>query len=609
MCYTISVDVYQIPVLTFSIEKRTEGSIMDIFSIITLLGGLALFLYGMSLMSSGLEKLAGGRLQAILRDMTSSKVKSLMLGLGVTAVIQSSSAVTVMLVGLVNSGIMSLEQSVGAIMGSNIGTTVTAWILSLIGVESDNALIKMLKPESFSPLLALLGVVMIMITKSDKKRNAGLVLVGFALLMYGMGFMSSSMAPLSDSPKFTSLMTTFNNPILGLLAGLLITAVIQSSSASVGILQALSMTNGLTYGIVIPIIMGQNIGTCVTSLISSVGVSRNARRVAAVHISFNVIGTIIFMVLFYLGHYIIGFAFIDKVVGPVNIAVAHSFFNLFTTVMLYPFSNNLVNISNKVVKYRKGEQEEHEFLDSRLLHTPTVAVEEANRKMKEMLEMAFLNFKIAVELSNHWDDTKFREMQEREERIDYYEDQLSNFNVKLATEELTDVDSTTISMMLHAITDAERIGDRALNIAESIKELNEKNLSFSKEASNELNKISAAIKEIISHTMNCFIDGDLNEGYLVEPIEEVIDDMTEKSRDNHVLRLRRGECTIELGFILNDILINMERISDHCSNIARDKIELSHNNLHMHEYIRTIKEQKDPDFLRLYKHYSEKYSL
>lgn len=582
---------------------------MDIFSVITLFGGLALFLYGMSVMSSGLEKLASGKLERILYEMTSSKIKSLMLGAGVTSLIQSSSAVTVMLVGLVNSGIMSTEQTVGAIMGSNIGTTITAWVLSLIGINSDNIMIKLVKPESFSPILALIGVILFMTSKSTKKKDAGLVMVGFAILMYGMSFMSESMAPLQHSPKFTGILTALNNPILGVLAGIFITAIIQSSSASVGILQAISMTGGLSYGMAIPIIMGQNIGTCVTSLISSIGVNRNAKRVAAIHISFNVIGTLIFMTVFYIAHYLVDFSFINNTVLPVNIAVIHSLFNILTTIILYPFSNMLVSISNRIVHYDKDEEENTEFLDDLLLNTPSVAVDESRRKMKEMLLMAFDNFERALQLSDNWDDDIFNKLTKVESKLDYYEDQLSGFNVKIAAEELSDEDSATVSMMLHTITDAERIGDRAVNIAESVKELMDKKLTFSDEARYELNVIASALREIVENTKKCFIDGDLEAAYMVEPIEEVIDDLVEKSKDNHVARLKNGTCTLELGLILNDILINLERISDHCSNIAADKIEQQGGNLHMHEYKRRIKEQKDEQFARLYSEYSDKYRI
>lgn len=582
---------------------------MNVFSVISLLGGLALFLYGMSVMSQGLEKLAGGKLESILRSMTSNKCKSLLLGLGVTAVIQSSSAVTVMLVGLVNSGIMSLGQTVGVIMGTNIGTTVTAWMLSLVGLEGDNIWIKLLKPEAFSPILALLGVLLMMIAKSSKKKDSGLVMIGFAILMYGMEFMSDSMAPLKDMPEFTRVLTAFQNPILGLLAGLIITAVIQSSSASVGILQALSLTSGLTYGMVIPIIMGQNIGTCVTSVISSIGVNKNAKRVAMVHIVFNIVGTIIFMTLFYLAHYLLDFKFIEDTVGPVNIAIAHSLFNIFTTVILFPFSEKLVVISRKLVKDAEEEADREEFLDERLLNTPSIAVEELRAKTREMVELAFTNYRDAIDLSNFYSDALFAKVREGEKQLDYYEDQLGSFNVRLAQSELSDIDSARVSMMLHTITDAERIGDHSLNIAESVHELHDKGLTFSPEAHRELEVLSGALEEIVDLARRAMTEEDLEAAFRVEPLEEVVDDLVEVIRGNHIARLKAGICTIELGFILNDILGNMERVSDHCSNIAAAEIELQHNHLFLHEYVHRVKTQEDEDFNGMYEDYSRKYAI
>lgn len=582
---------------------------MNVFSVISLLGGLALFLYGMSVMSQGLEKLAGGKLESILRSMTSNKYKSLLLGLGVTAVIQSSSAVTVMLVGLVNSGIMSLGQTVGVIMGTNIGTTVTAWMLSLVGLEGDNIWIKLLKPEAFSPILALLGVLLMMIAKSSKKKDSGLVMIGFAILMYGMEFMSDSMAPLKDMPEFTRVLTAFQNPILGLLAGLVITAVIQSSSASVGILQALSLTSGLTYGMVIPIIMGQNIGTCVTSVISSIGVSKNAKRVAMVHIVFNIVGTIIFMTLFYLAHYLLDFKFIEDTVGPVNIAIVHSLFNIFTTVILFPFSEKLVVISRRLVKDAEEEADREEFLDERLLNTPSIAVEELRAKTREMVELAFTNYRDAIDLSNFYSDALFAKVREGEKQLDYYEDQLGSFNVRLAQSELSDIDSARVSMMLHTITDAERIGDHSLNIAESVHELHDKGLTFSPEAHRELEVLSGALEEIVDLARRAMTEEDLEAAFRVEPLEEVVDDLVEVIRGNHIARLKAGICTIELGFILNDILGNMERVSDHCSNIAAAEIELQHNHLFLHEYVHRVKTQEDEDFNGMYEDYSRKYAI
>ncbi|WP_314923413.1 Na/Pi cotransporter family protein [Mogibacterium diversum] len=581
---------------------------MDIFSIINLLGGLALFLYGMSVMSQGLEKLAGGKLEGILRSMTSNKFKSLLLGLGVTAIIQSSSAVTVMLVGLVNSSIMTLEQSVGVIMGTNIGTTVTAWLLSLVGISSNNIFLKLLKPEAFSPIIALIGVLMMMASKSDKRKDAGSVMLGFAVLMYGMNFMSSSMEPLKDMPEFAKVLTAFNNPVFGILAGILVTAVIQSSSASVGILQALSMTSGLTYGMVIPIIMGQNIGTCVTSVISSIGVSKNAKRVAVVHIAFNIIGTIIFMVAFSIGHYLINFGFINKAVTPVDIAIIHSLFNIFTTVIIFPFAEKLVPISHKFVGGEEDDEMEV-FLDKRLLFTPSIAVEEARAKTNEMVEIAFQNFRDAITLSNGYSDELFEKIKSDEKLLDYYEDQLGSFNVSLAKVELSERDSANVSMMLHSITDAERIGDHSLNIAESIYELHDKGLSFSGEARRELDILSAAVSEILTLAGKAILEMDAKTALRVEPLEELIDDIVEHIKANHIARLKNGVCTIELGFILNDILADIERVSDHCSNIAAAEIELKRNNLHMHQFVKNFKDKDNVEFTELYDEFSRKYSI
>ena len=581
---------------------------MDIFSIINLLGGLALFLYGMSVMSQGLEKLAGGKLEGILRSMTSNKFKSLLLGLGVTAIIQSSSAVTVMLVGLVNSSIMTLEQSVGVIMGTNIGTTVTAWLLSLVGISSNNIFLKLLKPEAFSPIMALIGVLMMMASKSDKRKDAGSVMLGFAVLMYGMNFMSSSMEPLKDMPEFAKVLTAFNNPVFGILAGILVTAVIQSSSASVGILQALSMTSGLTYGMVIPIIMGQNIGTCVTSVISSIGVSKNAKRVAVVHIAFNIIGTIIFMVAFSIGHYLINFGFINKAVTPVDIAIIHSLFNIFTTVIIFPFAEKLVPISHKFVGGEEDDEMEV-FLDKRLLFTPSIAVEEARAKTNEMVEIAFQNFRDAITLSNGYSDELFEKIKSDEKLLDYYEDQLGSFNVSLAKVELSERDSANVSMMLHSITDAERIGDHSLNIAESIYELHDKGLSFSGEARRELDILSAAVSEILTLAGKAILEMDAKTALKVEPLEELIDDIVEHIKANHIARLKNGVCTIELGFILNDILADIERVSDHCSNIAAAEIELKRNNLHMHQFVKNFKDKDNVEFTELYDEFSRKYSI
>ena len=577
--------------------------------VITLLGGLAIFLYGMSVMSQGLEKMAGSKLESILRGMTSNKVKALLLGLGVTAVIQSSSAVTVMLVGLVNSGIMQLTQTVGVIMGTNIGTTVTAWILSLVGIESENFFVNLLKPATFSPIIALIGVLLIMVAKSNRKKDIGTVMIGFALLMYGMEFMSDAMEPLKDMPEFTSIMTAFNNPLFGLAMGLIVTAIIQSSSASVGILQALSLTSGLSYLMVIPIIMGQNIGTCVTSVISAIGVNKNAKRVAVVHITFNIIGTAIFMTVYCILHYFVGLAIFDRTAGPVDIAVIHSLFNIATTIILFPFNNQLVAISKKFVKDEPEKEESKTFLDSRLLLTPSVAVQEAMKKMREMVVIAFQAYRNAIVLSDGYSDNLYAKIREDEQRLDRYEDLLGSFNVELSKSELSDRDSAHVSMMLQTITNAERIGDHALNIAESVTELHEKHLEFQGKAKAELRTLTNAMEEIVTLTKSAIIYDNLDDAVKVEPLEEVIDDLVQTIRVNHIARLKQGESTIEMGFILQDVLGDIERVSDHCSNIAVSALELERNNLFMHAYTHSLKAKEDPVFKQNYEEYSGKYSI
>lgn len=580
---------------------------MDIFSFITLFGGLALFLYGMNLMSQGLEKLAGSKLEGILKRMTSSPLKSLFLGIGITAVIQSSSAVTVMLVGLVNSGIMELSGTAGVIMGSNVGTTVTAWILSLVGIESDNVLVKLLKPESFSPVLALIGVILMMSAKTSKKKDIGSILIGFAILMYGMEFMSDSVSPLKDMPQFTSILTAFTNPLLGILTGLVLTAVIQSSSASVGILQALSLTGSISYGMAIPIIMGQNIGTCVTALISSIGVNKNAKRVSVIHIAFNIIGTAIFMIVYMIAFYGFEFTLADQAINPVGIAVVHSIFNISTTLLLLPFSKQLVKIAEGTIKTEP--EKEIAFLDERLLNTPSIALQECNHKTTEMAYVAKSAMDKAMELLFRYDEKKAEEVTALEGEADIYEDRLGSYMVKLSGCDLSDVDSKQISKLLHTIGDFERISDHAVNIMEAAREMNEKNVKLSEEGVKEITVATEALREILNIAIKAFDEADLELAYHVEPLEEVMDDMTEAIKRNHINRLQNGQCTIQQGFILSDILTNYERVSDHCSNIAVAMIELSKASFDTHEYLDTLKTKEDPGFREMYTKYKEKYAV
>lgn len=585
---------------------------MDIFSVFTLCGGLAFFLFGMNMLSSGLEKMAGGRLEVLLKKMTSNPFKGLLLGMGITVAIQSSSAMTVMLVGLVNSGIMELGQTISVIMGSNIGTTLTAWLLSLSGIESDNFFIKLLKPESFSPIIALIGILMIMISKSNKKKSIGSILIGFSILMYGMELMKNSVAPLADIPEFEQILTAFSNPILGVIVGAVFTGVIQSSAASVGVLQALSMTGQMTFSMAIPIIMGQNIGTCVTALISSIGVNRNARRVSVVHISFNLIGTVVFLSLYCLLNSFIDFSFSDMQITPFYIAVVHSIFNVATVILLLPFTKQLEKLAYWVIKDKsKGtdEDEVYSFIDERLFSTPSVAISECNSKCKKMAAIARDTIYSSIALVGNYSESKAQKILEKEDLLDLYEDKLGTCLVKLASKEVSDLDSQSVSRQLHTIGDFERIGDHAVNIIDVAQEMDEKKLHFSEKASEEVEVLIGALTEILDTTTKAFIDNDLHLAKQVEPLEEVIDNLITDIKSKHVQRLQSGECTIELGFILSDLLTNCERVSDHCSNIAVTLIETDQYTFDAHEYLNVIKRTGNKEFESEYEMYKAKYSL
>lgn len=579
---------------------------MDVFSFFTLGGGLALFLYGMNVMSQGLSRIAGGRLEIILKKMTATKLHSLFLGFAITAAIQSSSAVTVMLVGLVNSGIMELGQTIGVIMGSNIGTTVTAWILSLIGIQGDNFFVKIVNPSNFSPVLALVGVIMTMSAKKSKHKDIGTIMIGFAILMFGMGFMSDAVKPLTESPQFAKILIAFNNPFLGILTGFVLTAIIQSSSASVGILQALSLTSSLTYGMAIPIIMGQNIGTCITAIISSIGVSKNAKRVAVIHVLFNLIGTAVCLVLFYVGHALFKFPWIETTIGPLGIAISHTIFNVLTTIFLLPFSNKIVLVARKIIR---AEGHESSFLDERLFRTPPVAIQECRNKTDEMAKLAIGNVSSAMELIFNYDEDKAEKIDKIESQIDKFEDKLGSYLVKLSGFELSDTDSRMISTLLHTIGDFERIGDHATTILQAAREIKDKDIVFSDTAMVELNHIKSALDEIVSITLAAFVDDNLEKAREVEPLEEVIDDLTDLIKTRHINRLQSGECTIEHGFVLNDMLISFERISDHCSNVAAALIELENYSFERHKYLRRLKTRDDENFKALYQEFSSKYGL
>ena len=565
---------------------------MDIFSVFSLLGGLAFFLYGMTTMSKSLEKMAGGKLERILKQMTSNPFKSLLLGAGITIAIQSSSAMTVMLVGLVNSGVMELGQTIGVIMGSNIGTTLTAWILSLSGIESGNTLIKLMKPENFSPIVALIGIILIMGSKKQKRRDIGRIMVGFSILMYGMELMKNSVSPLADMPEFSSLLTAFNNPLLGVLVGAVFTGIIQSSAASVGILQALAMTGSITYGMAIPIIMGQNIGTCVTALISSIGVSRSAKRVAVIHISFNVIGTIVCLILFYGGDMLFGFSFMDNVVGAVGIAFCHTIFNVFTTVLLLPFTRQLEKLAVRLVR-TEAKSEQFAFLDPRLLRTPGVAVNECVSMANRMGELAHKNVLLALEQLYDYTEAREVEIIENEDKLDIYEDRLGSYLVQISQHGVSMDDIHTVSRLLHAIGDFERIGDHSLNLQETAQEIHDKSIRFSPAGEAEVQILADALKDILDKSFGCFTANDVQTAYKVEPLEETIDRLIEEVRSRHIQRLQSGECTIQLGFVLSDLLTNFERVSDHCSNIAVSVLEEHDASLDRHAYMEDLKTDED----------------
>ncbi len=545
---------------------------MDIFSLFTLCGGLAFFLYGMTTMSKSLEKMAGGRLERLLKRMTSNPMKGLLLGAGITIAIQSSSAVTVMLVGLVNSGVMELGQTIGVIMGSNVGTTLTAWILSLTGIESESVLLNLLKPENFAPLFALAGILLIMGSKRQRRRDVGRILIGFAILMSGMEMMKNSVSPLAEMPGFSDLLTAFRNPLLGVAVGAVFTGVIQSSAASVGILQALALTGSITYGVAIPIIMGQNIGTCVTALISSIGVSRGAKRVSVIHIAFNIVGTAIGLILFCGGDLLFHFPFMDSAVGAVGVALCHTVFNVGTTALLLPFSRQLEWLARAAVK-EEDKTPQFAFLDPLLIRTPGAAVSECAAMTCEMAALARESLLRSLGQLSKYDGKLEAELLENEDKLDIYEDRLSGYLVQISQHGLSMEDIHTVSRLLHAIGDFERIGDHALNIQESARELHEKGLSFSGAAEAELRVLERALEDILTVSVDCFRADDPAAAKMVEPLEETVDRLTDEIRARHIHRLQSGECTIQLGFILNDLLTNLERVSDHCSNIAVCVIE------------------------------------
>lgn len=588
---------------------------MNIFGFLSLLGGLAMFLYGMNVMGAGLEKVSGGKLERVLEKLTSNPFKAVLLGAGVTAVIQSSSATTVMLVGFVNSGIMKLSQAIGIIMGANIGTTATSWLLSLTGIESSNFFISMLKPASFSPILAMVGIILLMSSKSGRKKDVGEILIGFAVLMFGMDAMSSAVKPLADVPEFTGILTKFSNPVLGVLVGALLTAVIQSSSASVGILQALSVTGAFTYGSVIPIIMGQNIGTCVTAMISAVGANKGAKRTAFVHLYFNVIGSVVFMIIYSILNAAIHFSFAGDTIGIAGIALIHSIFNIFATLVLLPFTKVLEKLAYLTIPVSadelasNGEEEEFKVLDERFLATPNFAIEQCVTVTKRMAEITKDTLIRAKELFVEYSQEAAGQVERQENLVDKYDDKLSAYLTRLNSQDLSYKDSQKVSTLMHSINDFERIADHAVNLTEIARTMNKKEMEFSKKAVNEMDVFGKAVEDILNRSVTAFVENDTELALSVEPLEEVIDDLNKEVKKRHVKRLRKGKCTIDLGLVLADIAANYERVADHCSNLAVYMIQMEDDSIEAHEYVNSLNREDREEFKQMQEAYREKYQL
>ncbi|MBR3901755.1 MAG: Na/Pi cotransporter family protein [Ruminococcus sp.] len=580
---------------------------MTIFDVLTLIGGLCLFLFGMNVMGNALERRAGEKLRVILGKLTKNKATGFLTGLGVTAIIQSSSATTVMVVGFVNSGLMTLKQAINVIMGANIGTTVTAWILSLGGIESDNTFVQLLKPTAFTPILALIGIIFTMMSKSDSKKDTGTILLGFATLMFGMDTMSGAVEGLKDVPEFTELFILFTNPILGVLAGAILTAIIQSSSASVGILQALSVTGKVTFGSAVPIIMGQNIGTCITALLSSVGTNKNAKRAALVHLSFNIIGTIILLTLFCIIKSLIHIPLLNESATHMGIAIAHSAFNILCTAFLLPLSGLLEKLAMKLIPDDKKPEKNVE-LDERLLATPQIALVQCGEVAGEMARISVDALKKGITALYKYDKELADEVRHLENRSDHYEDILSAYLVKLSSSNISEHDSVESAKLLKMIGDFERISDHSVNLLESAEEMKEKGIEFTDNAKKEINTLCNAVTEILDLTYKAYIDNDIETAYLVEPLEQVIDGLKEKMRTHHILRLQQGECSIVAGFVWSDLLNNLERTADHCSNIAGCLIEAANNKMTIHEDLRDIRSNSQ-DYWDKYKNYLGKYAV
>lgn len=582
---------------------------MSIYSIFSLFGGLALFLYGMNMMGDGLEKISGGKLEQILEKMTDKTYKGVLLGCAVTAVIQSSSAVTVMVVGFVNSGIMELSRAIGVIMGANIGTTATAWILSLTGIDGDSLIVNLLKPSSFAPVLAVIGVFLLLFSKSDKRKNIGGIIAGFGILMMGMEFMSDSMSGLADNQQFTSILLKFSNPVLGIFAGMILTAIIQSSSASVGILQALSLTGAVSFGTAFPIVLGQNIGTCVTALIASVGTNKNAKRAAMAHLYFNIIGVVLAVALFYGGNAIFQFDFLQNTVMPSQIAIIHSVFNIFSTLVMLPFTKQLEKLAYMTIKDgKKGKEDAPVLLDERFLLTPSYAVEKSREVTVQMADLVEKTAMTAFSLLKNYKSEKASKISENEKKTDKYEEMLETYLVKVSALQLSDEDSKNVFILHHAIEDLEKISDYCEDILKIKKNINKKNIIFSEKAKYDLSVMLAAVTKIINLTVEAFKMNDITKAREIEPLEEVIDKLKKELKNRHLKRIEDGSCSVDQGFVFLDVINALERIADHCASLAVSMIELECGEYNVHEYTRELKES-DKEFVENLDSYLEKYSL
>lgn len=579
---------------------------MDIFDFLSLVGGLCLFLFGMNVMGQALERRAGGTLRTLLGKLTTSKAKGFLTGLGVTGVIQSSSATTVMVVGFVNSGLMNLKQAINVIMGANVGTTVTAWLLSLSGIESDNLFVQLFKPTSFTPILALIGIIFYMFCSSSKKKDTGTILLGFAVLMFGMDTMSAAVSGLSEVESFRNMFVAFENPLFGVLAGTLLTAIIQSSSASVGILQALAVTGQVSYGAAIPIIMGQNIGTCITAILSSVGTNKNAKRAAVVHLAFNVIGTIVWLTVFWIIKALLAPQLLNESASLVGIAIAHSTFNILCTALLLPLSGMLEKVAYRIVPESKSKEQDAE-LDELLLATPSLALENCHSVASEMAETAASALKGSIDTLSRYSAKLDEDIREKESKTDHYEDILGTYLIKLSSNQVSEQDSAEAAKLLKMIGDFERISDHAVNILESAEEMNSKDLKFSESAMKELGVLTDAVEEILDLALRAFLDEDVEAASKVEPLEEVIDGLKEQMRTRHILRLQQGDCSIDAGFVWSDLLTNLERTADHCSNIAVCVLDAG-SDMNIHESLHEMKAYND-DFKAEFEKYAAKYSI